>query len=633
MALGAGCDADASSRSGSDAAQPSDAHAAAGPDLTSDDAARAVDAAVPVAADLSTGLPGFRVRGAWHGGGRDGVCTRLHDETTCVVAGWGRATLHGAMPAGPGVREHVTVDAVAEGAGADTVEAVEVVTEFALDDATAWISSGFQSWSQSGAVALGEAVEDAALEAALGARGDAEVLRDGRALSWWYTAIGGGASTVEARVDDPTSRVGKGWFQVSRPAGSTRVRLRMAVGGDGDSAASGGFDVDWHLGAGSSIALSAAPSARVPALFGWNSWYELYEAVDEPAVRANAERMAEIIASRPALADTAARIVIDDGWQRGWGDWQANEKFPEGVAPLAAALAGDGFTLGLWMAPFLVSESDPRVVERPSWFVEGLVFPHLVNGPMRVLDITHPDARSHLLNALLALSAQGVGLFKLDFLFAGTWPGTRHTAMTGMAAYTLFWQSVRDALPPETVLIAVGAPPLPTLDFADAWRVGNDIAVPNFGVAWAFFPNQLRSLAARQPFCARGQCDADPVLLRTQARAQVEFGAWLVAAAGGGLFLSDDLRGLDPGRVEWGLADAVVAGAMGRGATPESLFPTEPPVSLVSGFSDAVARKSRHAVPIVWRFLDGPRVAFNVGDMAVEVEGVAVSPRSVSVLP
>lgn len=593
------------------------------------------DESEPEPVTLATGvfLPGFRVAGVWHGGGRDVPCTRLGDETTCEVPGVGTATLVGDTPARAGEPARLVISARAE---SGEIEAVDAVADLDLPGARAWISNGFQSWSQSGALALAPPVDDETLAAALASRGDEEVLRDGRALSWTYTAVGGGADTFEALLDPQTAREAKGWFQVARsPDAPDRVRFRMAVGGDGDVASTGAFRVARRAGAAGTPAVSPFETTdtaeRLQPLSGWNSWYELYEAVDEAAVRANAARLAEVVASHRAFV--RPHVVVDDGWQRGWGDWRANDKFPNGFEILSADFDVLGLRLGLWLAPLLVAADDPLVTEHPDWLVGDLVYPHAVNGPMRVLDITHPDARAHLLDALRALSAQGVRLFKLDFLFAGTWPGPRHVPMTGMAAYTLFWREVRAALPPDTALVAVGAPPLPTLDFVDAWRVGSDIAVPNFGVSWAFFPSQLRSLAARQPFCLRGQCDADPVLLRVQAPDAVEFGAYTVAAAGGGLFLSDDLRTLDPARLEAGLTPDVLAGAFGAGATPESLFPADAPDGLVSGFSDAIARKSRHVLPVVWRFADGARAAFNVTDTPLEVEGVTVPPHAVRPVP
>jgi alpha-galactosidase len=593
------------------------------------------DEAEPESVTLQSGvfLPGFRVGGQWYGGGRDGDCTSLGGETTCEVSGVGTVTLVGDTPARAGEKSRIVISAQAT---SGEIEAVEAVADLDLPGANAWISNGFQSWSQSGALALAPPVDAAALDAALTARGDPEVLRDGRALSWTYTAVGGGADTFEALLDPQTAREAKGWFQVSRsPDAPDRVRVRMAVGGDGDAAATGAFLVARRAGAAGTPAVSPfAPGAeaeRVPPLSGWNSWYELYEAVDEAAVRDNAARLAEVVAANPAFVHP--HVVVDDGWQRGWGDWRHNDKFPNGFERLSADLDAMGFRLGLWLAPLLVAADDPVVTEHPDWLVGDLVYPHAVNGDMRVLDITHPDARAHLLDALRALSVQGVRLFKLDFLFAGTWPGARHVPMTGMAAYTLFWTEVRAALPPDTALVAVGAPPLPTLDFVDAWRVGSDIAVPNFGVSWAFLPSQLRNLAARQPFCLRGQCDADPVLLRVQGPDAVEFGAYTVAAAGGGLFLSDDLRALDPVRLEAGLTRDVLDKAFGAGATPESLFPPDAPDGLVSGFSDAIARKSRHVVPVLWRFADGARAAFNVTDTPLEVEGVTVPPHAVRPVP
>jgi hypothetical protein len=58
-----------------------------------------------------------------------------------------------------------------------------------------------------------------------------------------------------------------------------------------------------------------------------------------------------------AHGDLGLRIVqLDDGYQQHIGDWASPcpEKFPDGLAELAAEVRALGFTPGIWLAPFLV---------------------------------------------------------------------------------------------------------------------------------------------------------------------------------------------------------------------------------------------------------------------------------------
>ena len=58
----------------------------------------------------------------------------------------------------------------------------------------------------------------------------------------------------------------------------------------------------------------------------WCSWYSLYTAIDESV----------LIKVINDLGDLPFDVIqIDDGWQTAIGDWEANTKFPSGMAELA----------------------------------------------------------------------------------------------------------------------------------------------------------------------------------------------------------------------------------------------------------------------------------------------------------
>ncbi len=573
-------------------------------------------------------LPGVRVDGAWQGAGSDGPCARRDARTVvCPVSGGG---LVSATRDGEVVRVRAEVEV-------PEVEALALVGEGELPGATGWISSGLQSWSQAGVLALGPPTDDATLMQALAATGDLEVVRRGTELSWWHLAVGGGPQTFAAAAVELDAW--PAWATVGR-VDADRVRIRLVTGMTREPLPPGEVVAAWWLGLCADEPTLAAmgdalPSRRwdhpVPAEAGWNSWYELWDGVDEEAVRANAALAREALAHRLPGGAPPLRITVDDGWQQAWGDWRPNAKFPSGLSGLATDLKADGFVMGVWLAPLLVQADQPLVAEHPEWFVAGLTWTHLKNGPMRVLDATHPGAAEHLAGVVRALVGWGYDFLKIDFLFAGLMPGRRH-AGTAMQGYLTSLRVIREAAGDDVVLLAVGAPGPPSLPYVDAWRVGGDIAVEPLDVSYPFVPNQLRSVAARWPLCRATLCDADPVVLRGLAPNHVAMSAWVVATAGGALFLSDDLRALPDERYALGLDGGVVPlSVTGRPAVPLDLFPADPPSALTSALSDHLGDAHRQFVPTRWRLQDGRTLRVNSLGEAADIDGVGVPAESVHV--
>lgn len=511
-----------------------------------------------------------------------------------------------------------------------------------LPGARAWISNGFQSWSASGNVALGPRPTAAATERALASAGsDEEVLREGDVLSWWHTAVGGGnVALVTGVLGAERWRCWTQQWQDLTPAVTVRL-------GCGDAGAA--FDLEpgdtiaserWYLAltedaAASLLAYGAAlPSRRssvVPAAdAGWNSWYELWDTVDETAVRANATLA---LAALDPFTEEPLRIVVDDGWQLAWGDWLPNAKFPSGLDGLATDLHADGFRTGVWLAPLLVHHASRTAQDHPEWLVADAAWRHVDHGRMNILDVTHPGAEAHLRELIARIVGWGYDLLKIDFLFAGSYEGGRHQPLSGMQAYRRALQIIRDAAGPDVLLLAVGAPGPPSFEFVDAWRVGGDIAVNVFGPRWPFVANQARSVAARWYLCEATLCDADPPLQRDLTEDEVVAGAWAVAFAGGALFLSDDLRELPEDRRSWGLTTPIVTLATsGVPARPEQLFPAAATPRLANAIGDVLEGVTTHVVPVVWRAPDGTRVALNASDELLQIEGTLVPPHAARVL-
>jgi alpha-galactosidase len=146
-----------------------------------------------------------------------------------------------------------------------------------------------------------------------------------------------------------------------------------------------------------------------------------------------------------ALADVAAsigveRFVLDDGWfhgrrddRRGLGDWTVDGAvWPDGLHPLVDHVRGLGMQVGLWVEPEMVNVDSDLVRAHPDWVLRPTTSTAVADLPpdwrhQQVLDLTHPEAFSHLLDRLDALVAE----YHLDYL---KWDHNRDLHAAGSSA-------------------------------------------------------------------------------------------------------------------------------------------------------------------------------------------------------
>lgn len=154
-----------------------------------------------------------------------------------------------------------------------------------------------------------------------------------------------------------------------------------------------------------------------PAKIGWNSWDYYRWTISEDEVLENAE----FIAADPVLSKHVKRIIIDDGWQYCYGEWEANSLFPSGMKSLADKLTRLGFEPGLWIAPTII-EPHCRIAQvEPDMLALGESgLPCLTYECMRrhgfVLDPTVDKTRQWMFDLFERYAAMGYKYFKLDFL-------------------------------------------------------------------------------------------------------------------------------------------------------------------------------------------------------------------------
>ena len=369
---------------------------------------------------------------------------------------------------------------------------------------------GYQSWSWSGVTLPGEATLDEWDVVETGGDGDGRTVNyENDRTSWWVGALG--------RADGGSLLLGA--------QGATKTRFFVGVNGEQVQAVWGHRGEQIQLASGDALTLDPlwigmgsdphhlhteyadATTARIPARSleqpaptGWATWYQYYSHITEEDTRANLEALITLQAN-PELAPVDV-FQIDDGWQVRWGDWWAGEDFPSGMSTLAEDIQSAGMTPGLWLAPFYMSTESDTYTEQPDWWVldddgEPIRFSNLGTGDYVILDVTHPDAAAWLRTLIEEKVAQGYGYLKLDFLYAGAMEGQRVQDVTGIEAYHLGMQIMREAAG-DAWILSCGAPLLPTVGYAESFRTASDIAFESSTEPKIdFYRWQARSTAAR----------------------------------------------------------------------------------------------------------------------------------------
>lgn len=410
---------------------------------------------------------------------------------------------------------------------------------------------------------------------------------------------------------------------------------------------------------------------EVPQESGWNSWDYYRWTITEEEVLRNAE----MIASDAVLSKHVKRIVIDDGWQYCYGEWEPNPLFPSGMESLAKKLLRMGFTPGLWFAP-TIAEPHSRVAQlHPEMLVCGPAgVPCLADSCMErngfLLDPTHPRVSAWWQDIFRRYAGYGFRYFKLDFL-SWTIPARRfHNA--GSAPGDLMRhiiEPIRKAVGPDSRILGCNFTFDAGPDVADDVRTVSDIHA-----SWAYVKRNAVAIGARfwahrrfwinDPdfaVCRGEETTNDPNLHRLKmllpyvkpertnrelapgldamdsladlSAREAETWLSLVIISGGVVNLSDNLPRLNKKGLR--LLRKTVAAEKGEAGRPLDLFRSELPACWVQrttpilhrvllinwGDQSAVLRMDVSDLPArsLKNFWTGEPVSFNAGRIEVEI--------------
>jgi alpha-galactosidase len=237
---------------------------------------------------------------------------------------------------------------------------------------------------------------------------------------------------------------------------------------------------DWFVARGKESEVFVQYVKELIALFGtrphkkeprvWCSWYSLYALIHERILHRTIN----------LLGDLSYDVIqIDDGWQVSAGDWEANKKFPSGMADLAARIKDTARVAGLWLSPLIITPNSSVFRDHPDWLLKNdegnpVFTGRNWSGKTYALDVTHPAVLDWLDATIHKARGWGYQYFKLDFLYAGAFPGKQHTLMPREDAYRNALRVMREAAG-DSYLLACGAPIIPSLGLCDGMRIGPDV--------------------------------------------------------------------------------------------------------------------------------------------------------------
>ena len=270
----------------------------------------------------------------------------------------------------------------------------------------------------------------------------------------------------------------------------------------------------------------------------WCSWYRYYDALEWKDVLKNLEMA-------PSFGFEV--FQIDDGYETNIGDFlDVKEGFPD-LYEIARKVRERGMKAGIWVAPFIASESSKLFRKQPDWFVkEGeKPVPVLRNWGRDIyaLDLTRRDVLDHVEGLFRKLRSIGFEYFKVDFLFAGAVPGERQRGGP-IEAYRMGMEAIRRGAGSAFVL-GCGAPLLPSIGLVDGMRVGEDTSESWEGDEISM-KNALRNAITRYFFSRVWRNDPDCLILRKSVPENQRRVFALTAGALDGLIcVSDDLDEVD----------------------------------------------------------------------------------------
>jgi alpha-galactosidase len=316
-------------------------------------------------------------------------------------------------------------------------------------------------------------------------------------------------------------------------------------------------------------AIRVLHNARVSkaAPWGWWSWTAYYYGLSEGPATTNAEWLAQNL--KKMGFDL---FHIDENWAYADSEYVSPNAalFPNGIQSMGYRATSLGLRLGLWVAPFRVSQRAWVFQNHRDWLIHDaqgtpiqIGFVSGKSDPLYVLDTTHPDAQAYLRSTFQKLARDwGVRYFKMDFMDDTAIEGFHYRPnTTAIEALQIGLKIIREAVGDNILLDKDGSPMLAAVGYTDLGRTSTDTGhsyrgtkEDATGIAARYYMNQNFYGADPDAFSISEQLITDhpwhtqkiPLSLN-----EAEVSITLAAIAGGMFEIGDDLPtlGADPARL------------------------------------------------------------------------------------
>ncbi len=294
------------------------------------------------------------------------------------------------------------------------------------------------------------------------------------------------------------------------------------------------------------------PRKKFDVPTGYCTWYYYLNQLDERIIKNSVEDLKNIRETIPVKY-----MQVDDGWQISYGDWEANDKFPEGMKACADNIRAAGLIPGLWFAPFWAGNNSSLKKEHPEYFAKSRVTGEISN----CLDFSVPEVCDLIGEVFRRASCDwGFKYLKLDGI--STVLGAHKYARDDFNSaknYRKCLEIINASVSEDTFILGCTAPFGGGVGLVDGMRVSCDI-FEHWGSICDVFNSVLNRYYYHNRYFIN---DSDCLIIRTSAnedaecrrpclRTDEEIKTYIsvTAASGGTVMFSDKMCLLDEGQLK-----------------------------------------------------------------------------------